>query len=304
MAEVKKSKRLAQIAGELNVGIPHLIEHLQSKGIEVDARPNAKVSPEGYELLLEKFSSDKKVKEESEKIIQLKRESEIDEINEVQESPEETVKETLNEESAEIETRNKRDLSVDKTKDIEIDTEVQVEDVKAESKKAEEEVVEKEDSLKEEIKIETKEKEDSSKPKIVGKIDLNSINTKTKPDSKSRKEKEEEKKKRKKASEEAVLKAKEEREKEELRKATEAKQKLEEEKQAEIDKKKEEARSVDDIYLTVTGLSAEAGDDGQVGRGDRSSTREGCGEIVSVRFARCSGSGFRTGRPHFHLRGA
>ncbi len=241
MAEVKKSKRLAQIAGELNVGIPHLIEHLQSKGIEVDARPNAKVSPEGYELLLEKFSSDKKVKEESEKIIQLKRESEIDEINEVQESPEETVKETLNEESAEIETRNKRDLSVDKTKDIEIDTEVQVEDVKAESKKAEEEVVEKEDSLKEEIKTETKEKEDPSKPKIVGKIDLNSINTKTKPDSKSRKEKEEEKKKRKKASEEAVLKAKEEREKEELRKATEAKQKLEEEKQAEIDKKKEEA---------------------------------------------------------------
>ena len=241
MAEVKKSKRLAQIAGELNVGIPHLIEHLQSNNIEVDARPNAKVSPEGYELLLEKFSSDKKVKEESEKIIQLKRESEIDEINEVLESPEETVKETLKEESAETETRNKRELSVDKTKDIEIDTEVQVEDVKAESKKAEEEVVEKEDSLKEEIKTETKEKEDSSKPKIVGKIDLNSINTKTKPDSKSKKEKEEEKKKRKKASEEVVLKAKEEREKEELRKATEAKQKLEEEKQAEIDKKKEEA---------------------------------------------------------------
>jgi len=56
--------------------------------LKVDARPNAKVSPEGYELLLEKFSSDKKVKEESEKIIQLKRESEIDEINEVLERPE------------------------------------------------------------------------------------------------------------------------------------------------------------------------------------------------------------------------
>jgi len=34
MAEVKKSKRLAQIARELNVGIPHLIEHLQSNDIE------------------------------------------------------------------------------------------------------------------------------------------------------------------------------------------------------------------------------------------------------------------------------
>ncbi len=36
-----------------------------------------------------------------------------------------------------------------------------------------------------------------------------------------------------------------------------------------LDKKKEEAKTVDDIYLTVTGLSAEMGDDGQVGRGNR-----------------------------------
>ena len=31
----------------------------------------------------------------------------------------------------------------------------------------------------------------------------------------------------------------------------------------------EEAKSVDDFYLTVSGLSAEMGDDGQVGRGNR-----------------------------------
>ncbi len=245
MAEVKKSKRLAQIARELNVGIPHLIEHLQSNGIEVDARPNAKVSPEGYELLLEKFSSDKKVKEESEKIIQLKRESEIEEVNEVQENPAETVvetvEETLKEESAEaVKTSDKSELSVEKSKETEIETEVQVEHVKTESKKTKKDVAEKEKPIKESSKTETKEKEDSSKPKIVGKIDLNSINTKTKPDSKSKKEKAEEKAKRKKASEEAVIKAKKEREQEELKKAEEAKQKLEEEKQAEINKKKEE----------------------------------------------------------------
>jgi len=36
-----------------------------------------------------------------------------------------------------------------------------------------------------------------------------------------------------------------------------------------LDKKKEAAKTVDDVYLTVTGLSAEMGDDGQVGRGNR-----------------------------------
>lgn len=36
-----------------------------------------------------------------------------------------------------------------------------------------------------------------------------------------------------------------------------------------LDKKREEAKIIDDIYLTVTGLSSEMGDDGQVGRGNR-----------------------------------
>jgi len=234
MAEVKKSKRLAQIARELNVGIPHLIEHLQNNGIEVDARPNAKVPSEGYELLLEKFSSDKKVKEESEKIIQQKRVSEIEEINEIEES----VEEDLKEESAE----EKEEVLSEKQKEEKSDAEIKIKKSNIETKKPEEKAV-KADSKKAKTKetaTEISEKEDPNKPKIVGKIDLNSINTKTKPDSKTKKEKAEDKKKRKKASEEAVLKAKEEREQEELRKAEEAKQKLEEEKQAAIKKKKEE----------------------------------------------------------------
>ena len=36
-----------------------------------------------------------------------------------------------------------------------------------------------------------------------------------------------------------------------------------------LDKPKDKTRSIDEIYLTVTGLSAEMGDDGQVGRGNR-----------------------------------
>ncbi len=246
MAEVKKSKRLAQIARELNVGIPHLIEHLQNNGIEVDARPNAKVPSEGYELLLEKFSSDKKVKEESEKIIQQKRVSEIEEQSDVQEEVEETVTETIKEEPAEDKTEVKEDRPEEEKKEKEEEVTAKAKDDEtdaAEEKPEEKEVEAKEETVVPEEKKEVKETEkaDSGKPKIIGKIDLNSINTKTKPDSKTKKEKEEEKKKRKKASEEAALRAKEEKAKEELRKLEEAKQKLEEERQAEIDKKKEEA---------------------------------------------------------------
>jgi len=36
-----------------------------------------------------------------------------------------------------------------------------------------------------------------------------------------------------------------------------------------LDKDREEAKTVDDMFVTVTGLSAEMGDDGQVGRGNR-----------------------------------
>ena len=36
-----------------------------------------------------------------------------------------------------------------------------------------------------------------------------------------------------------------------------------------LDKEQSEAKTINDVYLTVTGLSAEMGDDGQVGRGNR-----------------------------------
>lgn len=36
-----------------------------------------------------------------------------------------------------------------------------------------------------------------------------------------------------------------------------------------LDKPREEAKTINDVYLTVTGLSAEMGDDGQIGRGNR-----------------------------------
>ncbi len=64
----KKSKRLSQIARELNVSLSHLTEYLQKIGKDIKGRPNEKVSATDYEILLEEFSSDKNAKKESKKI--------------------------------------------------------------------------------------------------------------------------------------------------------------------------------------------------------------------------------------------
>jgi translation initiation factor IF-2 len=38
--------RLSKVAKELNVGIANVVEHLSSKGIQIDGRPNTKITPD------------------------------------------------------------------------------------------------------------------------------------------------------------------------------------------------------------------------------------------------------------------
>ncbi|MCD4794225.1 MAG: translation initiation factor IF-2 [Bacteroidales bacterium] len=215
MNKITKGKRLLQIARELNVGIEHLVDHLQENNIEVDARPNAKVSGDGYELLLEKFSSDKKVKEESEKLIRLKREREEETFTADDEGiiEEEEGHDTKAEEDIKDEAEVKKEeieKDVKETHEPIEEKKEEIESVTAEDKK---EKVE-DDDLKEKIAVdevkeipdeEIKEKTEDGKLKLKGKIDLSSINQKTRPDKKTTKERREERKKRK----EAVVKAQE-----------------------------------------------------------------------------------------------
>ena len=63
-----KTKRLNKVANEFNVGVATIAEFLQSKGVEIDASPNAKVLPEMYNLVLDKFGSDKAKKVESQEL--------------------------------------------------------------------------------------------------------------------------------------------------------------------------------------------------------------------------------------------
>ena len=52
-------KRLSKIAKELNVGISSLVDHLKSKGVEIESSPNTKVEEDHYNILLEEFEEAK-----------------------------------------------------------------------------------------------------------------------------------------------------------------------------------------------------------------------------------------------------
>ncbi|MDF1547331.1 MAG: hypothetical protein P1P88_05885, partial [Bacteroidales bacterium] len=67
---VTDTKRLSKVAREFNVGISTIVEFLHKKGFKVEENPNAKVSPECYDILVREYSKDIEVKKEKEKITQ------------------------------------------------------------------------------------------------------------------------------------------------------------------------------------------------------------------------------------------
>ena len=57
--------RLNKVQKELNLGLSTIVEFLQKKGIEIKEDPNAVVPEEGYEMLIQEFSADKKARIQS-----------------------------------------------------------------------------------------------------------------------------------------------------------------------------------------------------------------------------------------------
>ncbi len=71
---MSKVKRLFKVAKELNVGTTMLVDHLVKNGHQVENSPNAKIPGELYDLLLKEFASDKQMKEKAEQIIEKRNE--------------------------------------------------------------------------------------------------------------------------------------------------------------------------------------------------------------------------------------
>jgi translation initiation factor IF-2 len=64
-----KSTNLLKAAKELNIGLSTAVEFLGKKGHQVEARPNTKLTDEMYDVLLKEFQGDKIVKEEAKQIV-------------------------------------------------------------------------------------------------------------------------------------------------------------------------------------------------------------------------------------------
>ena len=62
------SFRLNKVAKDFNVGIQTIVDYLAKKGHQVEQNPNTKISEEQYELLAAAFQSERRVKEEADKI--------------------------------------------------------------------------------------------------------------------------------------------------------------------------------------------------------------------------------------------
>jgi len=179
----KKATRLSKIAREFNVGINTIVDFLGKKGYEINSNPNTKVDPELYDLLIEEYSTDLNVKKESEKLTlrnlrERKETISLEDMDSLQET----------EESEEL-------LITDTTAGVQEEKVTALPD-EEEPEEAEEEVAHEEarqEPAREEAETEAaaeQEEAEEAGPKVLGRIDLESMNQRTRPKSKAEKEKE------------------------------------------------------------------------------------------------------------------
>ena len=204
--------KLNKIMRELNVGLPTIVDFLQKKGIEVEeGNPNARVSDDIYEVLKKEFGSDQDQKKESELLRLRHKEKSKNEVVTIESVQKEEPEEVKIEVSAPVQFKQVGKIDLDslnkKAKPAQEEPKEEVKPVEVEEKVVEEPVVEEPvvetpvvevaavEEAEEPIPAEPEEEEAPvSRPKVenkvnvVGKIDLDSLNQKTRPKKKSKEE--------------------------------------------------------------------------------------------------------------------
>ncbi|HAN17840.1 MAG: translation initiation factor IF-2 [Bacteroidetes bacterium GWC2_33_15] len=207
-----KTTRLSKVAREFNVGISTIIEFLHKKGHELDSNPNTKVPEELYNILVKEYSSDFNAKKESEKLIlaKLREKKETISINDIPHHPandEETDDDSSNRDEEimikDFSSRNSGTLpetkpvqdSIKIVGKIDLDKKQKKEEPEKEQEpKVVQETIKKEKNPEEVKPTEEDKKTEQGKDtvKVVGRIDLDSLNQKTRPDKKTKKQREQE----------------------------------------------------------------------------------------------------------------
>ncbi len=247
MTEEIKEMRIIKVAKEINVGYQTIVEFLNKKGFKVEANPNAKISQEMYNALLVEYNIDSNIKKKSAEInlkinerntsvsiddinkkpVSKEDDEEIEIENDIIEQDELIIKDNSKKPiESQIKIIGKIDLETankPKTKKVK---EAPKDEPPKEVKKIKEpepiKVVEEvipviEEVKKEEVEEEIKKEEEiyatkidniTDNIKIIGKLDLSTLNQKTKPDRKTKKEKLKEKELKKTKKQEEITKSK------------------------------------------------------------------------------------------------
>ena len=226
--------RLNKVTREFNVGNSTIVEFLAKKGHKIDSDPNTKISDEEYQLLVNEFNSEKKVASESKNLnmadVRKKKETiSLDAVEqvpnqdssddepeiEVTEAPDVTIKVVGKIDLGSINSKTRPDKKPYTPEPKKPEVKVVTKPVSEIPVKKEEKVIEKpvakvQEQPKPEPIVEKVEKQVveeelytpdrapiDSNVKVIGRIDLNLLNQKTRPDKKSKEERDQERKDRK-----------------------------------------------------------------------------------------------------------
>ena len=224
MAGANKTVRLSKAAREFNIGMNTIIDFLAKKGFKIESSPNTKLTPEIYELLVNEFQDEKTVKEIAHKkglefvgketiTIEDKLKEETKDFQEsLPETEEFFIADNTNVEiNAPAHTEKTKP---EKKEEIPAEAEEEgekEEPVAEEPEKEKPETIEKETKITEATKPETTQESQKPKeepviaeeetkvtaektagPKVMGKIDLDNLNQKTRPAKKTKAERKKE----------------------------------------------------------------------------------------------------------------
>ncbi|MGN0086696.1 MAG: translation initiation factor IF-2 [Alloprevotella sp.] len=204
------SIRLNKVIKELNVGLQNVVDYLNSQGAAVSLSPNEKITDEQYEMLKKKFSADKDLRTEAEKLfsVRQKERTAAKEQKEKAPAPEEIKTEIPEELRPKFTVKGqlapaKEEVPTTKPEEKIISEEVKISE--PEEKTTAEEVLPQSQtekkherpSVEERAKALGEEKDgvyrlktqpDLAGPKVLGTLDLSSLNQNTRPKKKTKEE--------------------------------------------------------------------------------------------------------------------
>ena len=229
-----KLTRLSKAARQFNVGISTIVDFLAHKGVEIDSNPNTKLESNVYDMLSAEYHADKDLKEASSELNLHRKSKETVSIKDTEEPKKEEAKPekelTITSNTApkpkeiisnvpkskgpkvldkiDLDAKPKVKNPVEESKDSVVEEvkkdekspkkeEVKPAKIEDKPQKPTQETVEKPVKKDKEEKIETVSNDKKDEPKVLGKIDLDSINQRTRPKKKSKAEKEAEREERK-----------------------------------------------------------------------------------------------------------